>query len=266
METGFILFDIPQYVPPPLEHAAELLRGIVQTAAKSPRNGQKVLHLVSRGMEILESLRIPFQEPPLDFDDLINATEKLRKLELMLMEARHVVDQEAAVQSSEESKASWATRRKEFNDLLIEAHSPEFNPPANWEKDLDEVKRMDDHLWAGSIAHDVWKSKADLKVAEDVERIAVKVLEPKSRADIENDVGIEKAMEWWKLGHQELEPAVSSPGPPDLIELPPSSPSSPSSASLLTEEEEPVSSMEMPEDISQTPFESQSEEPAPTAE
>lgn len=82
METERAVYDIPADIPLPLEHAAELLRGLVQTASKSPRNTQKMLHLVSRSIEILDTLCAPFSEPPSDIYEMITALESLRKLEL----------------------------------------------------------------------------------------------------------------------------------------------------------------------------------------
>ena len=80
MDDVVAAFDIPQDIPPPLEHSAELLRGIILTASKMPRNTQKTLHIVSRGIEITNALRAPFSEVPSNLDEMIKAMESLRKI------------------------------------------------------------------------------------------------------------------------------------------------------------------------------------------
>ncbi|KAG8967693.1 hypothetical protein FRC05_001951 [Tulasnella sp. 425] len=198
METEDAVYDILEDIPPPLEHTAELLKSIIQTASSSPRNTQKILHLVSRGVEILQALRTPFSEPgPSDFYEMIVAMESVRKLELILMEARSLIEQEATLPTSytEESKATWGVRRDKLHDLLVEAHAPEFNPPNDWEKALEDVARVDDHLWVGMIAHDIWNGGSNLELAKEVERTAAKLLELKDNSRKQD---IERIMMGWE--------------------------------------------------------------------
>ncbi|KAG8924867.1 hypothetical protein FRC01_010957 [Tulasnella sp. 417] len=215
MEIEQPVYGIPTDIPPPLEHAAELLTGMVQTASKSPRNTQKILHLISRGIEILNMLRTPFSKPPSDLYEMITAMESLRKLEFILMEARNLIEREAVlpVYYTQESAATWFTRRDRLRDLLIEAHALEFNPPTDWKEDLEEVVRVDDHLWVGLIAHDLWNSGKDVGHAQDVERIATKLLEPpaspKDKEASSRQRDIERAMMAWERARKDPNSSAS---------------------------------------------------------
>ncbi|KIO16874.1 hypothetical protein M407DRAFT_12606 [Tulasnella calospora MUT 4182] len=171
-----------------------------------------MLHLVSRGIEILITLRGPFSEPPSDLYEMIAAMESLGKLEFILMEAQGLIEQEAAlpVTYTEESKATWRVRRDRLNGLLIEAHAPEFNPPTGWKEDLDEVARVDDHLWVGLIAHDMWNNGKDVGQAQEAERTAAKLLElptsPKEADSRERD--IEMTMTSWEQNRKDASGSV----------------------------------------------------------
>ncbi|KAG8907802.1 hypothetical protein FRC00_011597, partial [Tulasnella sp. 408] len=128
MQTELSLLDIPQDVPPPLEYATGLLLTIAQKASQSHRNSQKGLHLVTRCIEILDELCLEFSEPPTDFEEMLASMEALQKLEMLLLEAKLVVDQEAEVPASvdNQTNATWGGRRDALLDLLVEAHDAEF--------------------------------------------------------------------------------------------------------------------------------------------
>ncbi|KIO31319.1 hypothetical protein M407DRAFT_19694 [Tulasnella calospora MUT 4182] len=171
MENGQNVYDIPANIPPPLERTAELLRGIIQKAAKSPRNTQKILHLISRSIKILNTLRAPFSEPPSDLYERITAMESLSKLEF--------------------GTACVIYKGVEGNL---------FNPPTDWKDDLDEVARVDDHLWVGLIAHDLWTNGKNLGRAQEAERTATQLLElPTSRMEAsQRKRDIEATMTFWE--------------------------------------------------------------------
>ncbi|KAG8951381.1 hypothetical protein FRC04_006152 [Tulasnella sp. 424] len=179
-ETAVDVLDTVRDILPPLELSWSLIREIIETASKSPRNTQKTLHIVSRGIEILKALRIPFSEPPISLGQFMDAMESLRKLERLLLETKEIVEKEAKIPLtySDDSKKTWGMRRDALLKLLKEANAPEFEPPEGWEDDVDEVTRVDDHLWVSLIAHDMWNFGNDLGAAQDAENLSATLLEP----------------------------------------------------------------------------------------
>ncbi|KAG8992565.1 hypothetical protein FRB90_000966 [Tulasnella sp. 427] len=117
------------------------------------------------------------------------------------MEARALVDQEALLppEYNEESRTSWGSHRDGFNELLIETYAPEFSPPEDWENDLEEVGRDDDHLWVSMMAHDMWQSGSDLGTVQKIERMASEMLQTATSQNTarSRQRDIERAMGVW---------------------------------------------------------------------
>ncbi|KAG8949835.1 hypothetical protein FRC00_007946 [Tulasnella sp. 408] len=178
MATEIAVQDVLQDISPPLELSWGLLKDIIETASDLPRNTQKTLHFILRVTEILKALHKPFSEPPLDLDDMMTAMESLRTLERTLIGAKGLIEKEAKLSTtySDESKSTWFAHREKLYKLVTAVYASEFDPPDGWEEELQEAARVDDHLWIGLIAHDMW-DKSDLKDAELAEQLAAKLLE-----------------------------------------------------------------------------------------
>lgn len=199
--------DVLQDITPPLELSWGLLKDIIEIGSGLPRNTQKTLHFISRVTEILKALRKPFSEPPLNLDDIMKAMESLRTLERTLIKAKPLIKKEAELPTtfSKESISTWEKHRKELYDLVKAVHASEFDPPDGWQDDLKEIARVDDSLWVGLMAHDMW-SKSDLEDAEEAERVAAKLLEePQNEEDAETSPkeDIKKVMEAWERSQEE---------------------------------------------------------------
>ncbi|KAG9042833.1 hypothetical protein FS837_010325 [Tulasnella sp. UAMH 9824] len=201
MDTEIAVQDILQDISPPLELSWGLLKDIIETAADLPRNTQKTLHFILRVTEILKALHKPFSEPPLDLDDMMTAMESLRTLERTLIGAKSLIEKEAKLSTtySEESKSTWFAHRDKLYKLVTAVYASEFGPPDGWEEELQEAARVDDHLWIGLIAHDMW-DKSDLKDAGLAEQLAAKLLDepPNDKEATNRKREVEKVMETWE--------------------------------------------------------------------
>ncbi|KAG8988257.1 hypothetical protein FRB90_002864 [Tulasnella sp. 427] len=223
-ESGFL--DIPQDVPPPLQYSAELLHSVALKASQSHRNSQKGLHLVARCIIILEDLCLEFSEEPDDFEEMLASMEALQKFELLLLEAKLVVEQEAELPPSVDSQttATWGDRRDALLDLLVEAHDEDFFPPEDWENGVEEVMRVDDHLWVDLAAQQL--RETDPEAAEQAERVATFLLEnplTPENAAIRN-TGMQRVMTASVLADRAGNSSPSPPPPPPKQPVPPRSP------------------------------------------
>ncbi|KIO31311.1 hypothetical protein M407DRAFT_19688 [Tulasnella calospora MUT 4182] len=183
VETPF--FEIPSEVPPALESAAELLHDLVDKTSQVQQHPHKTLHLTARCIEIFKGLVKSFHEPPSVFEDAVEILESLEQLELLIPEAIAVIQTEitaptlswlvgwlrpghmASERTSEQN--TWMTRRGALLDLLTKTHDTKFRPLTNWQEGVEEVKRVDDFLWASLATRILRSTNSDSNGAVELE-------------------------------------------------------------------------------------------------
>ncbi|KAG8915816.1 hypothetical protein FRC01_003499 [Tulasnella sp. 417] len=109
--------------------------------------------------------------------------ESLRKLEIILANCEVAITNE--VPSSEflslDMVTTWEPIRNEVRALLNEVYHPEFKPLNNWEKEVEDVTRIDDYLWAHLMTRDIRIKGIDPDEAQRAENIAAGLLNEESQ-------------------------------------------------------------------------------------
>lgn len=189
------LFSVPYDVPPALEFASGLLHSLVDrvTQLETHQNPQKTLHLAARCIEIFEGSIESFREPPSTFEGAAEALGSLSHLESLAFEAIAVLEAAPPASSSspprighpsqrdwtdEQLQNTWMSRRNALVNLLVKAHATKFKPSTNWQTGVEEVKRVDDFLWATVVAQSMQNRHSDPSGSVEVESIARQLLGP----------------------------------------------------------------------------------------
>ncbi|KAG9040395.1 hypothetical protein FS837_000690, partial [Tulasnella sp. UAMH 9824] len=95
-----------------------------------------------------------------------------------------------------DTMTTWESTRGNFRELLNEAYDPEFNvPPNNWEKEVEDVVRIDDYFWAHLIARDIGSKGIDPDGAQRADFVAAGLLGEENQ--VTRDKGIEAVMRIW---------------------------------------------------------------------
>ncbi|KIO16356.1 hypothetical protein M407DRAFT_12860 [Tulasnella calospora MUT 4182] len=197
-------FILPQDVPPPLRDTVESLSRVIENASQLRRNTQKIMHLIARCIDIIEDLKSSINAQPSTVEEMIRVVRSVPRLGILLAKFDCAVNKEVSspVLLSNDMIETWESSRNEFQKLLNEAYQPEF-------RDVEQVARIDDHLWARFIAQDIRGRGNHSEKARRVDDIASKILTEQKQVTRNED--IQTAISLW---HD----TTMDPSPPYILD------------------------------------------------
>ncbi|KAG8989628.1 hypothetical protein FRB90_002150 [Tulasnella sp. 427] len=150
-ETRFNLLQ-QRGIPPLLEDPVACLSEFIQRASGVRRNTQKVFHFIARCSAIIEDMKVSVEGDYKGPNEMSRVFDCLERLQDLLTQAQRAVDAEIRTYESLSQEAleeTWDSSREIFRTLLTEAYHEDFQPPKEWQSEIEHVGNVDDHIRAG---------------------------------------------------------------------------------------------------------------------